>query len=153
MDELQQLRNHIEHGRYADALGLIDELEEMSRDDKLHKIQSYLQVLLIHLVKRQAEQRTTRSWDVSVRNAVDAIRRTNKRRKSGGDYLDPAELAEAIDEIYASALRQASLEAFEGHKDEAQLAALVNESGLKREALELVTESAERSGHCHDAAS
>jgi hypothetical protein len=88
MEELLQLRDHIEHGRYGAALHLIDELEEMSRDDKIHKIQSYLQVLLIHLIERHAEQRTTRPWEVSVRNAVDAIRRTNKRRKSGGDYLD-----------------------------------------------------------------
>jgi hypothetical protein len=140
MDELLQLRDYIEHGRYADAINLIGELEEMSRDDKIHKIESYLQVLLIHLVKRHAEQRSTRSWDVSVRNAVDAIRRTNKRRKAGGDYLDEGELAQAIDDIYPSALRQASLEAFEGVKDELQLAGLVPEIELKRKALQLVTE-------------
>jgi hypothetical protein len=31
MDELQDLREHIEHGRYAEALVLIGEMEEMSR--------------------------------------------------------------------------------------------------------------------------
>ncbi len=40
MDELLQLREHIEHGRYAEALILIGELDE-SRDDKIQKIESY----------------------------------------------------------------------------------------------------------------
>jgi hypothetical protein len=55
MDELTDLRTHIEQGRYADALLLIGEMEEMSRDDKIQKIESFLQVLLVHLIKQQAE--------------------------------------------------------------------------------------------------
>jgi len=138
MDELLQLREHIEHGRYAEALILIGELDEMSRDDKIQKIESYLQVLLLHLIKQRVEHRTTRSWDVSIRNASDAIRRVNKRRRSGGSYLDDAELAEAIDEVLPSALRQASLEAFEGRHDEAELAALLKIDELKQDTLSII---------------
>ena len=138
MDELQDLREHIEHGRYAEALVLIGELEEMGRDDKIQKIESFLQVLLVHLIKRQAERRTTRSWDVSIRNAADAIQRVNKRRRAGGHYLGRAELAEALDEILPSALRQASLEAFEGRHDDAELAGMVDMPLLRREALSLI---------------
>ncbi|MBV5275668.1 MAG: DUF29 family protein [Lamprocystis purpurea] len=139
MDELLQLREHIEHGRYAEALILIGELDEMSRDDKIQKIESYLQVLLLHLIKQRVEHRTTRSWDVSIRNASDAIRRVNKRRRSGGIYLDDAELAEAIDEVLPSALRQASLEAFEGRHDEAELAAQLKIDELKQDALSIIS--------------
>ncbi len=138
MDELLQLREHIEHGRYAEALILIGELDEMSRDDKIQKIESYLQVLLLHLIKQRVEHRTTRSWDVSIRNASDAIRRVNKRRRSGGSYLDDADLAEAIDEVLPSALRQASLEAFEGRHDEAELAAQLKMDELKQDALSII---------------
>ncbi|WP_295585037.1 DUF29 family protein [uncultured Lamprocystis sp.] len=138
MDELLQLREHIEHGRYAEALVLIGELDEMSRDDKIQKIESYLQVLLLHLIKQRVEHRTTRSWDVSIRNASDAIRRVNKRRRSGGAYLDDAELAEAIDEVLPSALRHASLEAFEGRHDEAELAAQLKMDELKQDALSII---------------
>jgi pentatricopeptide repeat protein len=42
MEELVELRAHIEQGRYAEALSLIGEMEEMSRDDKRHKIGSFL---------------------------------------------------------------------------------------------------------------
>ena len=142
MDELLQLRDHIEHGRYAEALTLIGEMEEMSRDDKIQKIESYLQVLLVHLIKQRAEQRTTRSWDVSIRNAADAIGRVNKRRRAGGHYLTADELAEAIDEVLPSALRQASLEAFEGRYDDAELATQIDAARLKETALALVSEMA-----------
>jgi hypothetical protein len=135
MDELNELRAHIQHGRYAEALVLIGEMEEMSRDDKIQKIESYLQVLMVHLIKQQVEGRTTRSWDVSIRNAADAIRRVNKRRRAGGHYLSRDELAEAIDEILPSALRQASLEALEGRFDDTELAARVDAAVLRGETL------------------
>ena len=135
MDELNELRAHIEHGRYAEALVLIGEMEEMSRDDKIQKIESFLQVLLVYLIKQQVEGRTTRSWDVSIRNAADAIQRVNKRRRAGGHYLSRDELAEAIDEILPSALRQASLEAFEGRFDDTELAARVDAAALRGETL------------------
>ncbi len=138
MDELNELRAHIEHGRYAEALVLIGEMEEMSRDDKVQKIESFLQVLLVHLIKQQVEHRTTRSWEVTIRNAVDAILRANKRRRAGGWYLTTAELADAVDEIFPSALRQASLEALEGRFDDATLAGMLDTDALRREALGLL---------------
>ncbi len=42
MEELFELKNHIEQGRYEDALALTGEMEEMSRDDKINKIESYM---------------------------------------------------------------------------------------------------------------
>ena len=35
MEELSVLRQYIEQGRYGDALLFIDELEEMSKEEKL----------------------------------------------------------------------------------------------------------------------
>jgi hypothetical protein len=42
MEELFELRAAIEQQRYNDALVLLGEMEEMSREDKLHKIRSYV---------------------------------------------------------------------------------------------------------------
>ena len=53
MEEIETLRTYIKEGRYADALQLIDELDEMSRDDKIHKVESYMRVLFIHLIKKK----------------------------------------------------------------------------------------------------
>ena len=65
MEEIYELRAYIESGHYKEALLLLDEMEEMSRDDKINRISSFMEVLLVHLIKQAAEQRTTRPWDVS----------------------------------------------------------------------------------------
>ena len=138
MEDLLELRACIEQGRYAEALTLIGEMEEMSQDEKINKIESFLQILLLHLIKQQAEQRTTRSWEVSIRNAVDGIQRANKRRRAGGFYLDEGELRESIEEIFPAALRQASLEAFEGRYDDAELAIRFDHEQVKQQALRMM---------------
>jgi len=56
---------------------------------------SYAKVLLLYLSKREAEKHTTRSWDVSIENAVYEIQKTNRRRKAGGHYLSLEELVGA----------------------------------------------------------
>lgn len=138
MEELYELRSYIEQGRYTDALVLLGEMEEMSRDDKINKIGSFLEILLLHLIKRHAEKRTTRSWDVSIRNAITQIDFVNKRRKVGGYYLEIDELQKAIDERFQNALRSASLESFEGVYDATQLAEMIDETVIKAEALHLL---------------
>jgi len=52
MEELLELRRHILEQRYEDALDLISEMEEMSREDKINKIYSYGVILLLHLIKQ-----------------------------------------------------------------------------------------------------
>jgi hypothetical protein len=141
MEELIELRAHIEQGRYAEALTLIGEMEEMSRDDKIHKIESFLYILLLHLIKQQAEQRTTRSWEVSIQNAIDGVKRVNKRRKAGGYYFSPDDLKDSIEEIFPTALRQASLEAFEGRYDDAELATRFDVPHVKLQSLQMILET------------
>jgi len=138
MEELFELRTAIEEQRYADALILLGEMEEMSKDDKLNKIDSFAIILLLHLIKQHAEQRTTRSWDFSIHNAVRQIRQINKRRKLGGYYLKPEELQDCITEAYPTALKMAALEAFEGQFSEEQLAEKVKQTEIEKQAYELI---------------
>jgi hypothetical protein len=141
MEELYELRSYIEQGKYPEALVLLGEMEEMSREDKANKITSFLEILLLHVIKQHAEKRTTRSWDVSIRNAVREINRSNRRRKAGGYYLSQAELKEAIVEAYENALDLASLEAFEGIYRLSELAEMVDEDQIKAEALHLILDA------------
>ena len=124
MEELWELRRYIETGNYEAALALLDEMEAMSRDDKITRIESFMEILLLHLIKRAVEHRTTKSWDASILNARDQILRLNKRRKAGGWYLNEHELYEALEEVYDTALRRAALEAFEGIHTAEQLTAM-----------------------------
>lgn len=135
MEELSVLRQYIEQGRYSDALLFIDELEEMFKEDKFNKIFSYALILLIHLIKEHAEQRTNRSWDFSIAHAVLQIKRTNRRRKAGGFYASPEELQEILGEAFDLALKKAALEVFEGGLDEAELAGKIDKSAIIKEAL------------------
>lgn len=138
MEELLQLKSYIEQGCYNDALLLIGEMEDMSRDDKISRIESYLDILLLHIIKKYAEKRTTRSWEASIKNSADMINRINKRRKAGGYYLSSEDLDNAIGESWNTALRKASLEAFEGRYDEDELAGKINADEIRQEALRLI---------------
>lgn len=141
MEELLELRGHIEQGRYAQALALIGEMEEMSHDDKINKIEGFLHILLLHLIKQHAEGRSTKSWEVSIKNSAEGVNRVNKRRKAGGYYLTLDELKQSVDEIYPASLRQASLEAYEGRFSDVELAAQFDEGVLKAKALQMVLET------------
>lgn len=138
MEELNELRSLVEHGDYAEALALIGEMEEMSKDDKINKIFSYAEILLLHLIKRHAECRTTRSWEASIRNAAYKIHYVNKRKKAGGVYLSDEELEQIIDDVWPIALLRASLEAFEGQFDEVELAKRLDPDALKAEAMDII---------------
>ena len=103
MEELSALRTYIETGNYQDALLLLDEMEEMSRDDKINRLSSCMEVLLVHLITQAAEKKTTRSWEVSIRHALRQIVKINTRRKAGRWYLTAQELRTALEETYEAA--------------------------------------------------
>jgi hypothetical protein len=140
MEELNILREFIEQGKYNDALLYIDELEEMSKEDKLNKIYSYAEVLLIHLIKKQALGKTTRSWEVSIAHALKRIQRTNRRRKAGGGYAQPHELAEILADAFDLAVQRAALELRKRKLTEQEVRALINQEAILQEALHLISD-------------
>jgi hypothetical protein len=140
MEELLELRGYVEQRRYTEALNLIGEMEEMSRSDKINKIDSFSIILLLHLIKQHAEKRTTRSWDLSIRNAIRQIRRINTRRKASGTYLSQVELKIALEEAYQIALEYAATEAFEGRYEDDELAQMIDQNLIVEQALKLIIE-------------
>lgn len=138
MEELIQLRQSIEKHDFAAALQIVDDLEEMSVEDKLNKIFSYMIVLLLHLIKEDAEKRLTKSWKLSINNSVKQINRTNKRRKSGGYYAKQEDLIEIIDDAFDLALEGAAIEAFGGAYNERELLEMVDVEKIKDKAISLL---------------
>jgi len=137
MEEILTLKLLLLKGDLKSALALVEELEEMSRGQN-NAIESYAVILLLHLIKQQAEKRTTRSWDVSIRNSVRTIQKKNNRRLAGGFYLTTVELKAALDEAYPEALDAATLEVDEGRYDSINLAQLVNQQEVLERALTLI---------------
>jgi hypothetical protein len=142
MEELFELRAYVEQGRYEDALRIIGELEEMSKDDKINRIDSFCVVLLIHLIKQEAEKRTTRSWELSIKNSVREINKVNKRRKAGGYYLTKDDLHEILENAWTSALDRAAAEAFEGQHDAKWIEQQVDKIKIIQKAMDLISLSA-----------
>jgi Domain of unknown function DUF29 len=138
MEELFTLKELLLKGDIQGSLALVEELEEMSKDDKINNISSYGIILLLHLIKRQVENRTTRSWEVSIRNSVQQIQKKNKRRKAGGYYLTPEELRIALEEAYPQAINEASLEVEGGRYEPEELENLVNQEEILNRALALI---------------
>jgi len=138
MEELIQLRESIEKKDFVTALQIVDDLEEMSVEDKLNKIFSYMVVLLLHLIKEDAEKRLTKSWKLSINNSVKQINRTNKRRKSGGHYAKQEDLVEIVNDAFELALEGAAIEAFGGAYDEQELLDMVDVKGIKAKAISLL---------------
>jgi len=138
MEELIQLRESIKKHDLVTALQIVDELEEMSVEDKLNKIFSYMIVLLLHLIKEDAEKRLTKSWKLSINNSVKQINRTNKRRKSGGYYAQKSDLMVIVNDAFDLALEGAAIEAFGGAYDEQELLNLINEAQIKDKAISLL---------------
>ena len=138
MEELEALRKMVEAHDYSAALALIDEMDEMAKDDKIVKIEAYIRILLVHLIKKYAEQRTSNSWDSSIDHSLDGIISSNKRRKAGGYYLTEIELTKAINERYNRALKDAAKEAFGGVFDSKKLSEMIDSEAIKKEALDLI---------------
>ncbi|HEY9849720.1 MAG TPA: DUF29 family protein [Leptolyngbyaceae cyanobacterium] len=140
MEELLALKEYLQQGNITEALLIVEELEEMSKSDKLNKIFSYGIILLLHLIKQAAENRTTKSWETSIFNSVKQIQRSNKRQKAKENYLSEEELLETLEDAYDSALKSAALEAFEGRYEAEELGELVNQEKIINNAMDLILE-------------
>ena len=138
MEELLTLRELLVCGDIPAAMVLVEEMTEMSKDDKISKIFSYSIILLVHLIKQKVEKRTTRSWDLSIYNSTTQIRRANQRRKAKGTYLSQLELSETLEEAYNIALSSAAIEAFEGRYEADELAAMCDHDEILADALKLI---------------
>lgn len=109
MEELTDLRSSILAGRYHDALTIIDELEEMSKEQILRNIESYLIRLLIHLIKNHVEQRLTNSWAASIRDSVICIQRLNLKANKTSYYIRQDEWESYLNNGFKDAIFAASV--------------------------------------------
>ncbi|MBG0744801.1 MAG: hypothetical protein RLZZ29_2009 [Cyanobacteriota bacterium] len=140
MEELLLLSKLIKDQDYNQALELVAQLEEMSREDKLSKIYAYTVILLIHLIKQEAEGRSTRSWEFSVYNSSKEIKKINKRKKTGGFYANQEELEEILTDAFDTAIKKAALEAFEGIYSSQELGEKINAQAIKTKAMTMMVE-------------
>jgi hypothetical protein len=143
MEELLILKSLLLKGDIPGSLAIVEELEEMSRKDIIKTIRSYAVILLLHLIKQQAENRTTRSWDVSIRNSVLEIQEENERPRGAGFYLPLEELRTVVETAYRQAINKASLEVEEGRYEPRELSQLVNQDEIIDRAMAVILSKSE----------
>lgn len=139
MEEILELKELLLKGDIQGSLTLVEDLEEMGRKDIINNIRSYAIILLLHLIKRQAENRTTRSRSVSIRNSILEIQDLNERPKSKGVYLNSEELYNIIEKAYPQAINKASLEVEEGRYNSRELEQQVNKSEIINHTMTLIS--------------
>lgn len=138
MEELLEIKHLIQSGQYNSALLLVSDLEEMGKKGITHNIESYATILLLHLIKQIIEQRTTKSWDTSIRNSVRQIRKLNARPKGKGNYLNPEELEEAIQDSVDEAIDRAAMDVKEGIYDYRAIEQMIDRQELIELSMQLV---------------
>lgn len=136
MEEILELKNCLLNHQYKQAMTIVEELELMGRQDKINNLESFLVILLIHLIKIQVEKRVTRSWRSSILNSLREIQKRNKLGKKS-HYIKPNQWQEHVDTIYPDAIFQAADEAFGGIEIK-ELKSLVNLNSLQNSTLEFL---------------
>jgi len=135
MEELETLRHYIESGDLNGALAVLDEMEAMSKEDKINRVRNYLVVLLMHMIKESIEQRTTRSWQNSIRLALHQIEHHNKRRKAGGYYVPAEDMPQLVAEAMETAIIAASTEVLDGTLSPEEVEERIDRGALVAQAL------------------
>ena len=136
MEEILELKDCLLNHQYGRAMTIVEELELMGRQDKINNLESFLVVLLIHLIKIQVEKRVTRSWRSSILNSLREIQKRNKLGNKS-QYIKSNQWLEHFDAIYPDAIFKAADEAFGGIEIK-ELKSLVNLSSLQNITLELL---------------
>ena len=128
MEELLKLKQNLLSGNISQALCIVEELEEVGRKSIIENLESFLVILLIHLIKNQIEQRLTISWKKSILNSLIAIQKKNKLGKKA-HYIYQDQWLEYIESNYPSALLNSSYE-IRGGIDYQALKMLVDQENL-----------------------
>ena len=136
MEEILELKECLLTKKYDRAIAIVEELEEMGRQDKINNLESFLVILLIHLIKIQVEKRVTRSWRSSIVNSLREIQKRNKLGKKS-HYIKQGQWQEHLQEVYTDAIFEAADEAFGGIEVE-ELKPLIDKNKLANIAKELL---------------
>ncbi|ELS04349.1 protein of unknown function DUF29 [Xenococcus sp. PCC 7305] len=113
MLEILEIKKHLLAGEIESALLIVEELEEMGRQSEIRNLESFLVILLIHLIKIQVEKRITKSWRSSIINSLLSIQKRNKLGKKA-HYIYPQDWQEYLEDNFVPALVNASHEIFGG---------------------------------------
>ncbi|BAZ46636.1 hypothetical protein NIES4102_36720 [Chondrocystis sp. NIES-4102] len=135
-EEILELKDYLLNHQYEQAMTIVEELEEMGRQERINTLESFLVILLIDLIKIQVEQRITRSWRSSILNNLREIQKRNKLGKKS-QYIKLNQWSDHFKATYPDAIFKAADQVFGGVEIK-ELKSLVNLNTLQSTALQLL---------------
>ncbi len=136
MEEILDLKEKLLNQDIEAAILLVDELEAMGRQDKINTLESFLVVLLVHLIKIKVEKRVTRSWLNSITNSLLEIQDRNRLGKKS-HYIKQGDWSEHLIDRESRAVLKASKEIFGGIEVQ-QLRKQIDFEKLQTQAIKLL---------------
>ncbi|HLO47659.1 MAG TPA: DUF29 family protein, partial [Kamptonema sp.] len=124
---------------------IVNELEAMSKEDKINKIQSYLVRMMVHLIKNQIELRLTNSWVASISDSLLQIKRTNLKDNKTSYYIKLDEWQPMLEEALEAGIRPASVEVLDGRLKPGQLSEMIDRIQIAKTAERLLALTYEHS--------
>ncbi|HBE49984.1 MAG TPA: hypothetical protein DDW76_14590 [Cyanobacteria bacterium UBA11369] len=112
--ELIYLRASIIEGSYEEALAIVDELEGMSKQAIFRNIQSFLDRMLMHLIKNQVDQKLTNACAASILASVIGIKRLNLKANKTFYHINKDEWDAMLEESLKLAITYASVDVMNG---------------------------------------
>ena len=113
-EELIHLRLSILENNSEEALAIVDQLEAMSRQAILRNIQSFLDRMMMHLIKNQVEQKLTNYCAASILASVIGIKRLNLKENKTFYYIQRDEWDAWVEESLNLAITYASVDVMNG---------------------------------------
>ncbi len=95
------------------AFAIVEDLEAMGRQDKINNLESFLVILLTHLIKIKVEKRVTKSYKNSLSDSLLVIQKRN-RLGNKSHYIKENNWDEHILNCQLEAILGAAKEVFEG---------------------------------------
>ncbi|MFB2982207.1 hypothetical protein [Microseira sp. BLCC-F43] len=137
-EELVHLRLSILESNFEEALAIVDQLEAMSRQAILRNIQSFLDRMMMHLIKNQVEQKLTNYCAASILASVIGIKRLNLKANKTFYYIQRDEWDAILEESLKLAITYASVDTMNGQLSPFQLSELVDKTQINLAAEKLI---------------
>lgn len=140
--ELIKLRQTIISGEYADALTLIDEMEDMNHKAVIRNIRSKLVWLMLHLMKNSIEQRLVNAWAAAIRSAILEIQDLNCVSCKRKEYnIDLEEWQDYLEESFEDAIYAVAANANEERYGPSEIVALVDSEQIYKFANQMISDT------------
>lgn len=142
MEELMTIKSLLLEGDIQSALVLVEELEQMTRQDIINQLRSLGVILLRQLIQQQTVNKINSPLvETEIQKTVLELQELQKQLNGVDDSFIQKQFLQVLEIAYPSAVDQASSELAQGRYDAEDLETMINRDKIVQQALQLVFSS------------